>query len=152
MNFKENFFYHLLRLVLAFVFIYASIDKIVHPQPFAQVVFNQQILPVFLINLTAIVLPWMELILGVCLLFNYWMNGVSLLTAVLMLLFLSIITFNLSRGLNVGCGCFSTSAEGSMDTLTLIRDIIFLCLSFSLVVLTFRRHKMLFNKSKIVKS
>jgi uncharacterized membrane protein YphA (DoxX/SURF4 family) len=152
MNFKENFFYHLLRLVLAFVFIYASIDKIVHPLPFAQAVSNQQVLPVFLINLTAIVLPWMELILGVGLLFNYWMNGVSLLTAVLMILFLSIIIFNLSRGLNVGCGCFSSSAQGSMDTLTLIRDIIFLCLSFSLVVLTFRRHKMLFNKSKIVKS
>jgi len=152
MNFKENFFYHFFRLTLAFVFIYASIDKIVHPQAFAQAIFNYQVLPIFLINLTAIVLPWMELILGVCLLFNYWMNGVSLLTAVLMLLFLSIITFNLSRGLNVGCGCFSTSAEGSMDTLTLIRDIIFLCLSFSLVVLTFRRHKILFNKSKIVKS
>lgn len=145
MNFKENFFYHLLRLVLAFVFIYASIDKIVHPHPFAQAVFNHQVLPVFLINLTAIILPWMELILGVCLLFNYWMNGVSLLTAVLMLLFIGIITLNLSRGLNVGCGCFSTSTEGSMDTLTLIRDIIFLCLSFSLVVLTFRRHKMLFS-------
>jgi len=119
---NKNNFYHVTRIILAFVFIYASIDKIIHPQAFAQAVFNHQVLPETLINIIAIVLPWMELILGICLLFNIWMNGASVVTAGLMLIFISTITFNLLRGLDVGCGCFSTNGEGSMNSLTFIRD------------------------------
>ncbi|MBT3176858.1 MAG: DoxX family membrane protein [Desulfobacula sp.] len=147
MIFNKKVYYHVIRIILAIVFIYASIDKIVHPQSFAQAVFNHQILPEILINIIAIVLPWMELILGLCLLFNVWMNGVSVLTAVLMFIFMSAITFNLLRGLDVGCGCFSSSTDESMDSLTLIRDMIFLCLSFSLVVLVFKKHKMSLGRS-----
>ena len=92
---NKNNFYHVTRIALAFVFIYASIDKIIHPQAFAQAVFNHQVLPEALVNIIAIGLPWMELILGICLLFNIWMKGTSALTAGLMLIFMSTITFNL---------------------------------------------------------
>lgn len=151
MIFNKKVYYHVIRIILAIVFIYASIDKIVHPQSFAQAVFNHQILPEILINIIAIVLPWMELILGLCLLFNVWMNGVSVLTAVLMFIFMSAITFNLLRGLDVGCGCFSSSTDESMDSLTLIRDMIFLCLSFGLVVFVFKKHKRTLGRSGVAK-
>ena len=151
MIFNKTIFYHVIRIILSIVFIYASIDKIMHPQSFAQAVFNHQVLPEALINIIAIVLPWMELILGLCLFFNVWMNGASALTAVLMLIFMSTITFNLFRGLDVGCGCFSTSAEAGMNSLTLIRDMIFLCLSLGLVVFVFKKHKMTLGKSGVTK-
>ena len=151
MMFNKDSFYHVIRIILAVVFIYASIDKIIHPQAFAQAVFNQQVLSEALINIIAIVLPWMELILGFCLLFNIWMTGVSLLTAILTFIFISTITFNLLRGLDVSCGCFSTRAEGSMNSLTFIRDLIFLCLSFMLVVLVFRNNRMTISRSGIIK-
>ena len=147
MIFNKKVLYHVIRIILAIVFIYASIDKIVHPQFFAQAVFNHQVLPETLINIIAIVLPWMELILGLCLFFNVWMNGASALIAVLMFIFMGTITFNLLRGLDVGCGCFSTNVEASMNSMTLIRDIFFLCLSFSLVVFVFKKHKMALNRS-----
>jgi len=148
---NKNIFYHVTRIVLAFVFIYASLDKIIHPQAFAQAVFYHQVLSDAFINIIAIVLPWMELILGICLLFNIWMNGASILTAGLMLIFISTITFNLLRGLDVGCGCFSTNGESSMNSLTFIRDLIFLCLSFSLVVVVFKKDKMILHKSGATK-
>lgn len=151
MIFNKKVSYHVIRIILSIVFVYASIDKIVHPQSFAQAVFNHQVLPEILINIIAIVLPWMELILGLCLLFNVWMNGASTLTAGLMFIFMSTITFNLLRGLDVGCGCFSTSTEESMNSLTLIRDMIFLCLSLSLVVFVFKKHKTTLGKSGITK-
>ena len=53
----EKKLYHILRIILAVVFIYASIDKIMHPHDFAKAVFNYQILPDYLINITAIFLP-----------------------------------------------------------------------------------------------
>lgn len=141
MSVKGNVAYHLIRLVLAGVFVYASIDKILHPQAFAQAVFNHQVLPGAMINSIAIVLPWMELVLGGCLLSNRWMCGASLWTAGLMMVFMGLILFNLSRGLDVGCGCFSTSEDSGMDTMTLVRDMIFLMLSLALVALTVRKHR-----------
>ncbi|MGA8240229.1 MAG: MauE/DoxX family redox-associated membrane protein [Desulfobacterales bacterium] len=41
-----------LRLLLGTVFLYASYDKILHPQAFAQAVYNYQILPDMAVNPT----------------------------------------------------------------------------------------------------
>ncbi len=133
--------YHFARLVMAFVFIYASLDKIAHPGPFAQAVFNYQILPDRLINLTALILPWLELILGVCLLLNRWMSGASFLAGALMAVFMGAMAFNLARGLDISCGCFSTDpGEGPISLPTLLRDMLFLVLSLVLAGLTMTRN------------
>ncbi len=135
--YKIDIFYHSMRLILACVFIFASIDKILHPQAFAQVVFDYQVLPDSLINLVALILPWLELLVGGSLLINRWMSGATSIVAILMSIFLGIIFFNLARGLNISCGCFSTdSNENPMTKLTLLRDIFFLCLAFCLLALT----------------
>ena len=140
MNSFYRFFYHFTRLFLAGVFIYASLDKIMNPGPFAQAVFNYQVLPGELVNLTALILPWLELILGVCLLSDRWTMGASGLAAILMLTFMGLIFFNLARGLDISCGCFSTKPEeGPMDKLTLLRDALFLVLALCLAGLTYYR-------------
>lgn len=54
------------RIFLGLVFVVASVDKIIHPKAFAEIIYNYQILPGSLINLTAIILPWLELLLGLC--------------------------------------------------------------------------------------
>ena len=132
-----DIFYHSMRLILACVFIFASIDKILHPQAFAQVVFDYQVMPDSLINLVALILPWLELLVGGSLLMNRWMSGATSIVAILMSIFLCIIFFNLARGLDISCGCFSTdSNENPMTQLTLLRDIFFLCLAFCLLALT----------------
>ena len=139
-EFIISLFYHFARLVTAFVFIYASLDKQCNPWAFAQAVYNYQVLPDALINLTALILPWLELILGFCLLLERWMMGASGLAAVLMTVFIGLILFNLARGLDISCGCFSTDpAEGPADKLTLLRDTLFLILAMGLVALTFHR-------------
>jgi len=125
--------YHFIRLVMAGVFIYASIDKIIHPDLFAQAVYNYQVLPGYLVNLTALILPWLELTLGACLLINRWMAGTSALAAGLMTLFVGLTLFNLTRGLDISCGCFSAAPdENPITVLTLVRDISFLILSLGL--------------------
>lgn len=123
---------------MAGVFIYASIDKIIHPDLFAQAVYNYQVLPGYLVNLTALILPWLELTLGTCLLINRWMAGASALAAVLMALFVGMILFNLARGLDISCGCFSAAPdEDPVTVLTLARDILFLIFSLGLAGLMF---------------
>jgi uncharacterized membrane protein YphA (DoxX/SURF4 family) len=130
---KLTLLYHVTRLAMAGVFIYASIDKIIHPDLFAQAVYNYQVLPGYLVNLTALILPWLELTLGCCLLINRWMAGASALAAVLMALFVGLTCFNLARGLDISCGCFSTDPDNDPVTrLTLARDLLFLIFSLGL--------------------
>ncbi len=130
--------YHFTRLAMAGVFIYASIDKIIHPDLFAEAVYNYQVLPGYLVNLTALILPWLELILGFCLLINRWMAGASALATGLMTLFVGLTLFNLARGLDISCGCFSAApGENPITLLTLVRDISFLILSLGLARLVF---------------
>lgn len=133
------------RLILGAVFIYASVDKIIHPSAFAEAVYNYQILPDFLINLTAIILPWLELTLGLSLIFGLFREGSVLIATGLLVVFLSAMIFNLARGLNIHCGCFSTSAgeAGASMVWSVIRDGLFLLPAFYLFYCTFRGKRQL---------
>lgn len=126
----------LARLAMAGIFIYASLDKIAQPAAFAKDVYNYQILPDALINLTALVLPWLELFLGLCLLAGIWLPGAVLAVNGLLVVFLAALLFNTTRGLDINCGCFSTGAEAAAMSTTyyLIRDIAFLVIGAFLFV------------------
>lgn len=127
-----------MRLLLGAVFIYASYDKILHPEAFAEAVYNYQILPDGLVNLTALMLPWLELLLGLFLIAGIWLPGVTIISTVLLSLFISALVFNQVRGFDIHCGCFSTEAEeGPAGPLTIIRDLFFLADSIYLVCCVF---------------
>ncbi|RJP83139.1 MAG: DoxX family membrane protein [Desulfobacteraceae bacterium] len=122
-----------LRLLLGAVFLYASYDKILHPQDFARAVYNYQILPDTLVNVTALILPWLELLLGVCLVAGWWLPGAAMLSTGLMIVFICALIFNQIRGLDIHCGCFSAGInEGPADLWTISRDVIFLMMSAGL--------------------
>jgi cation diffusion facilitator family transporter len=128
------------RLILGAVFIIASVDKIYNPAAFAQAIYNYQILPGVLINLTAIILPWLEILLGLFLLFGLWLPGAVTVMNLLLIAFFGALVFNLARGLDVHCGCFNTAATGDPATAWyLARDAAFLLMGgflFFKVVLT----------------
>jgi uncharacterized membrane protein YphA (DoxX/SURF4 family) len=112
------------RYVLGGVFVFASLDKILHPASFAQMIYNYQILPGAWINLTALVLPWLELLLGFLLIFGgAWLCPAVILSNVLLVAFFGALLYNLARGLDIHCGCFSTSTIGDpTQTWYVIRD------------------------------
>jgi cation diffusion facilitator family transporter len=130
--------FHALRLLMGAVFLYASYDKILHPQAFAQAIYNYQILPDGLVNLTALVLPWLELLLGLCLVAGVWLPGATVISSGLLTLFLAALVFNQLRGLDIHCGCFSTEASaGPADLWTVARDLAFLAAALYLTVYVF---------------
>ena len=116
-------------IILSLVWVCASIHKIRHPLAFAQLTYNYQILPHAFINLIALILSWLELLLGILLISGTWFPGAAVLTNLLLLTFFASLLFNLARGLNVHCGCFSTITEGAPATLRYrARDAVFLLL------------------------
>jgi len=132
------------RLIMAGIFVYASIDKIAHPAAFAKDVYNYQILPDALINLTALVLPWLELILGLCLLAGVWMPGAVLSANGLLSVFFAALLFNMARGLDVNCGCFSTgnNIPAMSAGWYLVRDALFLAVGIFLLYAVFLKRRL----------
>lgn len=132
---KFGLLFLLLRIALGLMFVYASYDKILHPQAFSVAVYNYQLLPDMLINVAALTLPWLELLLGLCLMSGAWLPGATVLSSGLLTLFLGVLVFNQFRGLDIHCGCFSTETTSSPAGLgTILRDIGFLAVSLYLTV------------------
>jgi uncharacterized membrane protein YphA (DoxX/SURF4 family) len=128
----------LLRILIGAVFLYASYDKILHPGDFARAVHNYQILPAAAVNPVGVVLPWMELLLGIFLVMGAWLPGATVLSTLLLAVFNGALIFNLTRGLDVSCGCFSTQIAGSPATWwTAAGDLALLTVSIYLSVLVF---------------
>ena len=126
----------LARMLLGGVFIYASVDKILRPDDFAEVISNYRILPGSLVNLAAIILPWLELFLGMFLILGIWVPGAALACNVLLGIFSLALVFNLMRGLDIDCGCFRVSLEGAPRAsmvMSLLRDAVLLGLGLYLL-------------------
>lgn len=115
--------FRLLRIGLGIIWIWASIDKLMHPGAFAEIVYNYRLLPDMAIHAVAIVLPVFEILLGLFLVIGVWAPGAAFGSLVLMSLFLLALGYNLARGLDIHCGCFSTSAsEGPISMWEIVRD------------------------------
>ena len=116
------------RFFLGGIFIYASIDKIVHPHEFARIIHNYQILPDFLVYIVAATMPFIELITGLFLIAGLYKETSAIVLSSMLMVFIIAISFNLIRGINFDCGCFTTVAkEGGSDPVgLLIRDILML--------------------------
>ena len=137
------------RVVLGVIFIYASLDKIAHPEQFARIIYNYKILPPFLINVFAITLPWVELIAGIFLILGVFTGSASLLICFMLMIFLVAISINLYRGVDLNCGCFSTDPAGKKEGANLlIKDFIFLFLG----IMVFFFHKNFASLSYLLKS
>jgi uncharacterized membrane protein YphA (DoxX/SURF4 family) len=104
-------FYHVLRVGLGVVFIWASWEKIADPAAFARVVQNYQILPPALVNPTALFLPWVEAVCGVCLITGVLARGSLLVFNGLMAVFTLALSWNALRGVDTDCGCFSVAVQ-----------------------------------------
>lgn len=117
-----------LRLGLGAAFIWASWHKILAPDLFAKILYGYGVFPNASINLLAIGVPFVELVAGICLILGiYKRSGLVLINAMLTG-FILIIGFNLVRGHEFDCGCFSLGSSqgpGSAWGL-LIRDLIML--------------------------
>lgn len=121
---NQHSFYVTLRILLGVVFIWASWNKILEPQSFAEIIYNYQILPAVMVNPVALLLPWVEAICGICLISGYLVKGSVLVVDILMIIFIMALTFNVYRGVDVACGCFSVSDLGEKITfLKILRDL-----------------------------
>lgn len=56
------------------------------------------------------------------LILRWWVGGASLVVTALLLVFLMALAITLVRGLDISCGCFSSTGEGKISWWYLLRD------------------------------
>jgi uncharacterized membrane protein YphA (DoxX/SURF4 family) len=131
---KLDYFVLIARLVVGVFFVWASLDKITDPAGFAKIVHNYHLLPGNLVNVFAIILPWLELLSGMALILGTRTSGAAAIISVLLVAFMIAATSAMARGIKIDCGCFSTSGEDvrKVGLPLLIED--FLLLGLALLV------------------
>lgn len=138
---KNNGLEIIVRWILGAIFVYASWHKIAAPSHFAKIIYGYYLFPDFTINLTAIILPFLELFAGTALIFGIYPRSAALIVNTLLLAFIIAISINVIRGHEFDCGCFSfgkTDYTASAIEL-LFRDIIGFVLGLHLLLFEGKR-------------
>jgi putative oxidoreductase len=118
----------LLRIYLGGLFIYASMYKINYPGEFAETIASYQLLPFWAVNVTALIMPWVELVSGVLLVLGVRTKAAAAVVGGMLALFSLVILVTLLRDIPIGCGCF-TSVEDPLGWGTLGRDLLWLAMA-----------------------
>ena len=99
-----------IQIALGAIFVVAALPKITDPPSFAHMIYNYRILPAGLINISALIMPWVELVIGLCLILGVWVKPARWIITLMLVTFMIAIAINLGRDNAIDCGCFDTSA------------------------------------------
>lgn len=97
------------QLALGAIFVIAAWPKIGDPPSFAHMIYNYRVLPGALINISSLLMPWVEIVVGAALIIGIWTRPARALIALMLLVFIAALAFNLARGNAIDCGCFNVS-------------------------------------------
>lgn len=96
----------LARLVTGGVWLVAGALKIAEPDASINAVRAYQLLPPTLAEVVGLVLPGLEVVVGLALVLGVFTRGAAVLSALLFLAFIIGITSVWARGIEIDCGCF----------------------------------------------
>lgn len=119
----------LFRLVLGAIFLVAGGAKIGHATDFAAQIAGFRILPEAFVAPLAIVLPFLEVLLGAYLVLGLFTRAAAWIAALMLLAFDGAIASAVIRGMSVSCGCFGPQDKTVTTWGEVARDAIFIVLA-----------------------
>lgn len=113
-----------IRFVLAVVFLFAAVPKLMDPAGFVTAIEGFRLVPRPVAWVTAFWLPWLEIVAAIGLLLIPTERAARLLYGGLLAVFLAILASAAARGLDVDCGCFGAGPEGTTSSIpgTMLRN------------------------------
>ena len=100
------------QIALGAIFVVAALPKVLDPPSFAHMIYNYRLVPGAAVNALALVMPWVEILVGLALILGVWPREAAALAGLLLLVFIAAIGLNLVRGHAVDCGCFDVHSAG----------------------------------------
>jgi len=98
--------YRVLRILLGCLFVYSGAVKLYDVKGFARMISQYDLVPDLLLAPVAIVLPVIELMAGIGLVFEV-VSALSMISGMLVM-FVIVLWYGMLKDLDVDCGCFST--------------------------------------------
>lgn len=120
--------WHLSRILLGCVFLYAGFLKGFNVEAFAGQVAAYDLLPYQWNFVVAAIIPFIEIIVGAHLVSNRWVRAAALVVAGLSSLFIVLLTSVLLRGMAIDCGCFGPH-DSSTPLQAIARNLILLAMA-----------------------
>jgi len=119
------------RIIAGAVFIYAGFLKATAPsEEFAYAIEAYEIFPSFIATIASLTMPWIEIYLGVFLIFGLFTRISSIFMGLLFVFFELLILSAIIRGIPlVNCGCFGAAYSNSI-TYELFQNLVILCFVF----------------------
>lgn len=115
MSKSDRYLFMFIRYFLGFLFIYAASGKLADPLLFSQTIENYQVFGTILSRWAAVIVPFLEMLLGLMLIGGIWLKEATSLTLFLYLMFDALVLQAYFRGLDISCGCFSQTGESPID-------------------------------------
>ncbi|MEW6328196.1 MAG: MauE/DoxX family redox-associated membrane protein [Thermodesulfobacteriota bacterium] len=143
-------FIFLLRLCLGGLFVYASFGKIRDPLRFKNIVATYEVLPYWMVNITAAVLPWLEFWTGILVWTGIFVRACIVIQGSLLVLFSLVTGLNIARGMEFYCGCFAEDVIASgLSYWHIMFNVFWLLITIALFILERRRvsHRFLFRSN-----
>ncbi|MBN2571415.1 MAG: hypothetical protein JXA68_04750, partial [Ignavibacteriales bacterium] len=84
------------------------------------------------INFIAIILPWVELFIGIFILFDINIKENVFIAGILFVLFDILILIAILRGLDIDCGCFGTAGVQKVGFTKIAENLLFLIFCINL--------------------
>lgn len=121
-----------IRIFIGLLFIVSSISKLFPIEPFEAAIVNTNLTNWFFVPFVSRIIIGIELFLGLCILFNFWLkNVVFISTQALLILFTIYLLFLLyTEGNNIDCNCFGNWFSLSPITSIIKNSILFVLLLF----------------------
>lgn len=110
-----------LRVLLAGIFAWAAIPKLLDPAEFALAIQNYRAVPEEIVGHLAVLVPVFELVIALGLLVPPYQRGAALLATLMLLVFAAAMGQARWRGIDLSCGCFGAALEAKVSWLTVAR-------------------------------
>lgn len=112
------------RLVLGGVLLVAGLLKYQHLDKSQMAVRAYELLPVALANFLGIVLPYLEIAVGILLIFGAAVRVSAIISGILMVAFSIGIAQAWARGLSIDCGCFGGGGQVAPGTANYLPELV----------------------------
>ena len=129
---RNKYFLLALRLIVGGVFFASGLLKVGDPLVFAQDIKNFRMVSHEVSFITALILPWIEILCGALLITGILRRPSALLASGLLIGFIILVGVTMARGIDTDCGCFG-SLSHKADWWLLLQDGVLLLMSLSVL-------------------
>lgn len=132
-----------IRIMTGFLLLFSGLFKAADIETFGRTIAQYKILPETVLVYPAMIIPFLELIIGSLLMIGYKIKAASFVSIVLMLMFTVFILINVIRGEKFNCGCFELGRLGigineTIGMHLVVRDLVFIILYW--IVFNAKKH------------